>query len=237
MKNKDKLKALFLLLFLPLACLAENKTVVINEIAWMGTEQSHYDEWIELKNITDEAMDLRGWRLEAEDGSPVIELDGEIAPQGFFILERTDDSTLPGIKADLIYAGALSNQGETLRLIDKEGAVIDVVEAGEGWPAGDNQNKRAMERKTTGLSAAEAGWQSSQEPGGTPGAENSEGFKLQRVETGGRPRILGPEAYTGPANRRFTKVLLSGLSLALLCSGLAVIIRRRIADGQKQTGY
>ncbi len=237
MFGKNKLKTLLLapllapLLLFPLSCPAENaenKTVIINEIAWMGTEQSHYDEWIELKNITERTIDITGWRLQAEDGSPVIGLAGEIAPQGFFILERTDDNTLPQIKADMIYTGALSNKGERIKLTDNKKVTVDIVEAGEKWPAGDNQNKRTMERKQTDISGQPAQWQSSRNPGGTPKAENSGGFKLEKVEAGGRPRILGPEAYYRPANKRFSRTLLAGTSLALLCSGLAVIIRRRL---------
>lgn len=231
MFSKNKFRALLLLLFLsPFFCWAENKTIIINEIAWMGTEQSHYDEWMELKNITDKTINITGWQLKAEAGSPDIKLAGEIAPKGFFILERTDDNTLPQIKADMIYTGALNNKGETIRLINNKGETVDVIEAREGWPAGDNQNKRTMERKKSGLPGEGAEWQSSQNPGGTPETENSDGFKLKKVQTSRRPRLLKPEAYYKPANKRFTQVLFPGLSLALLCSGLAVIMKRRIVN-------
>ncbi|NCP04703.1 MAG: lamin tail domain-containing protein, partial [Deltaproteobacteria bacterium] len=39
------------------------KTVVITEVAWMGTSASSSDEWIELYNTTNARVNLDGWRL------------------------------------------------------------------------------------------------------------------------------------------------------------------------------
>ena len=47
-------------------------TVVINEVAWMGTEAAARDEWIELYNNTTSTIDITGWHLIAADGSPDI---------------------------------------------------------------------------------------------------------------------------------------------------------------------
>ena len=41
--------------------------VVINEIAWMGSAASASDEWIELKNTTNESINLSGWTLQSVD--------------------------------------------------------------------------------------------------------------------------------------------------------------------------
>ena len=127
--------------------------VVINEIAWMGTEVSTSDEWIELYNSGAADVSLDGWMLEAEDGQPSIALSGNIAANGFFLLERTDDETVPGIAADLIYTGALGNDGEKLELKDASRIVVDTVEAtsppaGGGWPAGDNATKETMQKSS-----------------------------------------------------------------------------------------
>lgn len=117
--------------------------VVINEIAWMGTTSSYNDEWIELHNQTGEAIDVTGWTLEAQDGTPAIELSGTIAANSFYIMERTDDSTVPDTEADLIYAGSMSNSGEAMELRDAAGNLVDEVDA---WHAGDNDAKASMER-------------------------------------------------------------------------------------------
>jgi len=136
----------------------------------MGTEASANGEWLELKNNTDVEIDLTNWRLEAEDGSPKISLVGTIEPNGFFILERTSDDTLPSITASQIYTGALGNTGEWLKLYDNENNLIDQINAAETWPAGDNLTKQTLERITTDS------WQTSLNPGGTPLAENSTGI-------------------------------------------------------------
>ena len=130
--------------------------VVISEIAWMGTDLSTADEWIELVNEGTTSIDLSGWRLEAADGMPSIALTSSISAGGFFLLERTDDGTIPGVTADLIYTGALSNSGETLVLKDASGAAAHTVDASSGWPAGDNATKDTMQRSGEGWLTAVA---------------------------------------------------------------------------------
>ena len=125
------------------------RSVVINEVAWMGTAAHHTHEWIELFNNTNRDIDLAGWSLVAADGTPNIQLSGVIAAHGFFLLQRTGDHTISDIPADLIYTGALQNNpdAEVLVLYNDVGQVIDTAN-GEGgpWPAGDNTTKQTMER-------------------------------------------------------------------------------------------
>lgn len=126
---------------------ADSLDVVVSEIAWMGTITSYNDEWIELYNNTDHDLDLTGWHLFSEDGSPNITLEGAIPAGGHFLLERTDDTTVPPL-ADRIYTGALDNTGEVLTLTDHTGAVVDVVgQPGQGWFAGNNSTKATMVRQ------------------------------------------------------------------------------------------
>jgi len=144
--------------------------IIINEIAWMGTNISANDEWIELYNTTTGNISLDGWILSATDGgAPQINLHGVISGNNYFLLERTDDETVSGVAADFIYTGALGNDGEVLELQDNQGSLINKIEAGSGWPAGDNTSKQTMERVASG------NWQNSASAGGTPKAANSEG--------------------------------------------------------------
>ncbi|MGO1059316.1 phospholipase D-like domain-containing protein [Planococcus sp. FY231025] len=154
---------------------AEIGDVAINEIAWMGTAADYNDEWIELFNNSNTDLSLTGWTLSSSDGSPDIQLSGTVPAKGFFVLERTDDATLPDFDADQIYVGALGNAGEHLFLKDGAGTVIDEVDA---WHAGDNSSKASMERidpAAAGTNAAN--WASSAEGYtggyGTPGKTNS----------------------------------------------------------------
>jgi hypothetical protein len=122
--------------------------IIINEVAWMGTTNSSNDEWIELKNISDKQVSLGGWQLldKAEQIQIVFEATDIISAGGFYLLERTDDASVPGIPMDKSYAGALSNTEESLRLFNSKCDLIDEALASPSWPAGDNMEKRSMER-------------------------------------------------------------------------------------------
>ena len=167
------------------SCWAVGVDVVVNEIAWMGTAISSTDEWIELKNLTAEEVNLDGWILIAQDGSPNITLSGSIVSGGYFLLERSNDDSVPGVIADLIssFGYGLSNGGEVLILKDNAEDEIDKIDASAGWLFGDNTTKATMERKLDG------GWQTSQNAGGTPKALNSEG---QQPEP---PESVSPAAF------------------------------------------
>jgi len=177
--------------------------VIINEVAWAGTTVSAHDEWIELHNRSEAAVDLSGWRLVL--GDLAIDLGGSeagavIEPGGYFLLERTDDSSVPGIEADCIYTGGLSNTGADIVLLDADGEVADRCAFAEiGWPAGSSGSGEppyaTMERvEPWGETAA---WASCAEQAagcvaedgaiilGTPGAENR-ATKRWRVE----PRVV-----------------------------------------------
>ncbi len=121
--------------------------VLINEVAWAGTAASANDEWLELFNPGPIPIALAGWRL--SDGGD-IDLSfppGLAIPAGgFLLLERTDDSTIADVPADLLYSGGLSNGGETLVLRDATGSVIDIAAGAGGWPAGDAALFATMER-------------------------------------------------------------------------------------------
>ncbi|MBN1954873.1 MAG: lamin tail domain-containing protein [Anaerolineae bacterium] len=133
--------------------------VAINEVAWMGTAASGYDEWIELLNNTDHPVDLAGWTLTAADGSPDISLSGVISPYSYFLLERTDDTTVSDVPADQIYSGDLVLGGEVLTLRDDLGVVIDTANGDGGeWPAGLNDPDHSMERIDPLAPDSDANW-------------------------------------------------------------------------------
>jgi len=119
-----------------------SRIVVINEVAWGGTAASPEDEWIELYNTTDDAIDMSGWTLTAADGQqPGITIeDGKVIPaQGYFLLERTDEA-VSDIEADQVYGDLqMDDSGETLELHNIDGELIDtanVNDNGGEWPAG-----------------------------------------------------------------------------------------------------
>jgi len=158
----------------------DQEEAIFNEIAWMGTEDSSYNEWIELKNLTGNEIDLTGWQIQNKNQKlKLVFPEIKIPPYGFILLERTDDDSVPDIKADLIYKGAIRNSNEALFLFDKNCKLKDRVEADSSWPAGSNLSFRTMERKKN------LSWQTSKNIGGTPKKENSSGYVEKEYIIGG----------------------------------------------------
>jgi hypothetical protein len=171
MIKKQKIIFCFLIiLLLPFKINAQSVQVVVNEICWAGSAQSPVDEWIELYNLMSDVILLNGWVLKSLTRNFKIELQGEIAPKNFFLLERGDDQSAAGILASQIYQGVLNNQGDNLILQDANGNIVDQVDSSLNWQAGDNETKQTMS-----LLADETGkkfFLNSKSPGGTPGRIN-----------------------------------------------------------------
>lgn len=169
-----------------------SREAIISEVAWMGRESSASDEWIEIAGMGSEKISIAGWRLMTESGKVNTAIGiGKINRKEFFLLERTDDDTVPDISADLIYKGALSNTGEWLRLFDHECRLMDEVDARAGWPAGDNAAKRTMERR------ADLTWQTSSDIGGTPRGVNSSGVFSEELKIEDK---VSPQGETIPSS-------------------------------------
>jgi hypothetical protein len=67
-----------------------SRSVIINEIAWMGTIASDADEWIELYNPGTSEINITGWKLivtsSNTSSSFTINLNGTISSGGYFFL-------------------------------------------------------------------------------------------------------------------------------------------------------
>lgn len=117
-------------------------SVIMSEIAWMGTAVNANDEWIELHNTSDSTVSLDGWTL--SDGATLtINLAGAVGAGEYVLLERTDDTTVPDVTALLTYTGALANDGRTLTLKRGDGSIEDSVAGGTDWGTigGNNETK------------------------------------------------------------------------------------------------
>lgn len=149
--------------------------VVINEVMWMGTSLSSADEWIELRNMTDETIDLTGWSIEGagEGSAAVIIPSGSIEPHGFFLISNyaADESALAdGLVVDHVTTAiSLDNSGEQLTLWSDESVQIDQTPAG-GWAEGLNDTgtplRQSMERNSVpGDGTLDASWHTCIAPG------------------------------------------------------------------------
>lgn len=136
--------------------------IAINEIAWMGTTASSYDEWMEIKNNTGYRINLSQWAIESEDGAPHIVLSGEMSPYEYRVLERRNNTIIVNVAVSSYGNGssqwALGNNGEELFLsyssttLDKSPAID-----GDSWIAGENTSsttRKTMERISSKISGA-----------------------------------------------------------------------------------
>ena len=131
--------------------------VVINEIMWMGSASSSADEWIELKNMTSNDIDLTGWIIEglgSGSNQTATVSAGVISANNFFLISHFDEnstSSILDVVPDLLFPSiAFTNTGEEIVLKTPSGTIIDVADnSGEGWLAGDDDfPRRSMERKS-----------------------------------------------------------------------------------------
>lgn len=126
--------------------------VIFSEIAWMGTTVDANNEWIEIYNFSSTPTDINGWTI-SNGGALNIELVGVMPPNGVFVLERTDDTSVPDVTASQIYTGALPNSGATLTIRDADGNVVgEPLVGGENWVniGGDNESKYTAQFTRTG---------------------------------------------------------------------------------------
>jgi len=156
----------FVLFLIPTFARAE---IIISEIAWMGTNASANEEWIELQNIGSNTVSLSGWGVFKAGGDTQIRsLSGSLSSGQYLLVCRTTPTVtnpLSGICGinGTFGGGGLVNTGEHIVLKDSLGTIIQNLNFSSGWPAGDNSTKQTMQ--WTGSSWITAN--------PTPGSQNS----------------------------------------------------------------
>jgi len=146
------------------------QVVVINEVMWMGSTVNSHDEWIELRNITSQPVDIGQWTIEnatSSHGVLHIPASKTIPANGYFLIANypeTSANSALNVGVDEVNASlSLANSGNgNLVLKDRDGNIIDQAKGDPDWPAGFSDGTSAgphksMERNDSpgdGLSAA-----------------------------------------------------------------------------------
>jgi signal peptidase I len=181
-------------------------SVIINEVMWMGSTTSPFDEWIELYNTTDQDIDISNWDLEAgvlgRAGHFEIPAKNIIKAKSYFLItnyKTNHKNSALNVEGDLTNA-SLHLQDDyrvngPLILKTKSGIIIDQTpETGlSTWPAGllETGIRVSMQRTEAGdwdhctHEECNSGnyWKTSSGGNyGTPGSEN---------------KFNGPELITG----------------------------------------
>jgi uncharacterized repeat protein (TIGR01451 family) len=135
---------------------AEARDVVINEVAWMGTDASSSDEWIELYNATDSPIDIEQWSIFGADSGACLnfsDADGSITttiPAHGYLIYGNDEVVVTdtgGISLVDIWDPTMEMGNSTtdpITLYDGLGCTGNVVDTanadGGDWPAGTSSS-------------------------------------------------------------------------------------------------
>ncbi len=105
-------------------------SVVINEIMYHPPSGDDADEYIELANISDGALNLRGWSFSAGLGFTFP--DVSVPPGGYLVVASDPAQFIVtyGPVENLVggWTGSLSNRGERIGLVDLRGDPVDELE-------------------------------------------------------------------------------------------------------------
>jgi hypothetical protein len=122
--------------------------VVINEIHFNPSDNTVCQEFIEIYNPDAATIDLSGWRI-----SGAVDYHfpaGSFIAAGTYLVIAEDPPTLLdtlNVTALGPYSGSLDSEGETLRLRDPVGQVVDEVDykVGFPWPVASNGGGASIE--------------------------------------------------------------------------------------------
>lgn len=170
-------------------------SVVINEIMYdpPAGQKEPDNEWIELYNTQDTAIDIGGWtirdRLTSSGHIYTIPTGTSISANGYLVLARnaTAFNSKYGFNPDLEYGSSastlkLNNGGDDIILNNSDGAIVDKVSYYNSW--GGNGNGFSLERINPNReSNDQKNWGDSSSVGGTPRAQNSKSPSIPEFPT------------------------------------------------------
>ena len=145
-----------------------------------GTDSPN--EFVELTNISDEPVDLTGWRLGDLNSTDELSSDSLILwPGEYAVIFEGDYSPDSGAYAGLLPPGThilfvgdnfigsgLNNDADSLYLLDSAGTIVDRM----GWAEASAEGF-TLEKVLLGECDTPGNWRSSLQPLGTPGNINS----------------------------------------------------------------
>jgi len=135
-------------------------SVIINEVMWSGTSLSIDDQYIELRNTTDNDINIGKWKiyyLRDLNKPPIMIPANRVIPKnGYFLISNysnESNNSLLNIESNMSNASMnlLKENNGNLRLEDSNGNVIDTVLG--VWPAGiqSTTSFNSMQRTQDGI--------------------------------------------------------------------------------------
>ena len=160
-----------LLLITGFEVLCADSVVVFNELQYHPREEGGV-EWIEFHNQLAVNVDVSRWSLRG--GVDFDFPDGAVIPARGFLLVASEPRAL-GQGALGPWTGQLSNNGESLRLRNNSGRLMDELAYGDRgvWPIGPDGSGSTLAKGEEGTGTADPrNWRTSAEQEGTPGRIN-----------------------------------------------------------------
>ena len=151
--------------------------IVISELNYHAGSDLDTDDFLELTNTSTAAVDMSGWSFTA--GITAVFAPGTAIPAGGRFVVAKDAALFQatyGFAPAAVYAGNLSNGGETVTLVDGALATIDTVTYADlpPWPSTPDGTGPSLElRNLLSDNTVAENWGPSLANGGTPGARNS----------------------------------------------------------------
>jgi CotH kinase protein/Lamin Tail Domain/Fibronectin type III domain len=155
---------------------AASDSLVISEIHYHPASDLDTDEFLELTNVSADAVDVSGWQV--TEGITALLPSVTLAPGERLVLspDPLRFQQLYGFAPSATYSGKLSNSGESIAVLGPAAVEMDRVTYADAppWPSEPDGEGPSLELRQLALDGSVAEhWGASSADGGTPLAMNS----------------------------------------------------------------
>ena len=173
------LSVLAALAFGALRAFAQDSVLVFNELHYHPANEATQTEWVELRSLQAVDVDIAGWRIEG--GIAYTFPAGAVMPGLGYVVIAATPGQIPGSLGP--FTGQLDNGGETIRLVNLSGRVMDELTYSDDgdWPVGADGSGATLSRRRASAEEGPTAWTTSAFVGGTPGSENFQNVPIDRA--------------------------------------------------------
>jgi hypothetical protein len=150
--------------------------VIVSELNYNSSDMNNSDDWVELKNISGQDLNIGGWRLRDEGGNTYQILDGTMLNEDAYLVlvrNEADFSDVHPVIQNTVgpMNVALSNSGDQIKLYDASNVLIQsfVYAPSAPWPFEAAGIGKTLEYDLTAESACNALSWFAGCPNGSPG--------------------------------------------------------------------
>lgn len=147
-----------------------DSVLVFNEVHYHPANEATQTEWVELRSLQAVDVDIGKWRIEG--GIDFTFPEGTVMPGLGYLVVAATPSQIPGAYGP--FTGKLDNGGETVRLVNRNGRVMDELSYNDAddWPLSPDGSGSTLARVSASAAAGAKMWAGSAAVGGTLGAAN-----------------------------------------------------------------